>query len=119
MRYTVSLKDNRVFRRLYSRGNRAVTRHLAVYSRRTNRKETRLGLSVGTKIGCAVVRNRIKRRFREIYRLEEPRLKPGYDLVIVARHPAATAEFSALREDLLRALAQSGLYVEDRSTKPV
>lgn len=71
---------------------------------------TRLGLTVGTKIGGAVVRNRIKRRIREIYRLEEPLLKPGFDLVVVARSRAKTADYRTLERELKKAFAAAGLY---------
>ena len=97
MLHTVSLKENSVFRRLYRRGACAGNRYLVIYCRRNGRSETsRLGLTVSPKLGNAVMRNRIRRRLREIYRAEEPTLKRGYDLVIVARHGAVQAEFAVL-----------------------
>ena len=113
MRFTVSLTENRVFQRLYNKGKRAVQSSVVLYYRRTGRKETRLGLTVGTKLGSAVVRNRIKRRLREIYRLEEPRLKSGYDLVIVARRRARDVDYRTLDRELKKAFGMSGLYRED------
>ena len=77
MRFTVSLTENRVFQRLYNKGKRAVQSSAALYYRRTGRPVTRLGLTVGTKLGSAVVRNRVMRRLREDYRHEGPREKPG------------------------------------------
>ena len=58
---------------------------------------------------CAVVRNRARRRLREVYRLNETRLKSGYDIVIVARHAAATAPFDQLQADFLALCAQLSL----------
>lgn len=110
MRFTVSLTENRVFQRLYNRGKRAVQGSVVLYYRRSGRRSTRLGLTVGTKIGSAVVRNRIKRRIREIYRLEEPLMQPGYDLVIVARSRAKTADYHTLERELKKAFAAAGLY---------
>ena len=110
MRFTVSLTENRVFQRLYNKGKRAVQGSVVLYYRRTVRQTTRLGLTVGTKIGGAVVRNRIKRRIREIYRLEEPLLKPGFDLVVVARSRAKTADYRTLERELKKAFAAAGLY---------
>ena len=110
MRFTVSLTENRVFQRLYHKGKRAVQSSVVLYYRRTNRQQTRLGLTVGVKIGHAVVRNRVKRRLREIYRLEEPLLKSGYDLVIVARERAAKADYPALEGEMRRLFESSGLY---------
>lgn len=58
MEHTVSLKLNHVFRRLYGRGKSAVNPCLAVYCRKNNLGYSRLGLTVGVKLGKAVVRNR-------------------------------------------------------------
>ncbi len=66
---------------------------------------TRLGISVGRRVGNAVVRNRVKRRVREAVRHRHPDLLPGHDLVFIARPPAAATEWPALRdatEELLR-----------------
>lgn len=67
MKHTVSLKLNHVFQRLYRKGNSAVSPNLALYVRRNGRNESRLGLTVSTKVGKAVVRNRTRRRLREVY----------------------------------------------------
>ena len=96
MLHTVSLKENKAFRRLYRRGACAGNRYLVIYCRRNGSEISRLGFTVSPKLGHAVVRNRIRRRLREIYRAEEPTLAKGYDLVVVARHGAVEAEFSAL-----------------------
>ncbi len=100
MLHTVSLKENAVFRRLYHRGTSAGSRYLVVYCRPNGSKISRLGFTVSTKLGHAVVRNRTRRRLREVYRLVEPALKPGYDIVIVARSAAVEAEFPLLERNL-------------------
>ena len=71
MEHTVSLKLNHVFRRLYGRGKSAVNPCLAVYCRKNNLGYSRLGLTVGVKLGKAVVRNRTRRRIKEAYRIHE------------------------------------------------
>ncbi len=100
MLHTVSLKENAVFRRLYHRGTSAGSRYLVVYCRPNGGKVSRLGFTVSTKLGHAVVRNRVRRRLREIYRLVEPDLKSGYDIVIVARSAAVEADFALLERNL-------------------
>ena len=91
MEHTVSLKLNHVFRRLYGRGKSAVNPCLAVYCRKNNLGYSRLGLTVGVKLGKAVVRNRTRRRIKEAYRIHEGAFLPGYDIVVVARVRAAPA----------------------------
>lgn len=102
MKYTVSLKENRVFRRLYAKGRSAVSPTMVLYCRKNGRRENRLGLTTGTKLGHAVVRNRVRRRLREIYRLQEHRLAPGYDIVVVARVRAVYSRYAELERDFLR-----------------
>ena len=109
MRRTVSLKRNHEFRALYARGKSSAGVYLAVYTRPNRAGVTRLGLTVSSKLGGAVKRNRIRRRLREAYRLEEDKLRPGCDIVIVARARAFTADFLALRKDLLSVCAKLGL----------
>ena len=102
MKKTVSLKENHLFRRLYSKGQSAVSPYLAVYVRKNGRNGNRLGFTVSTKLGHAVVRNKVRRRLREIYRLHEAEFKPGVDLVVVARSASVDAEFSALEQAFLQ-----------------
>ena len=64
MQYTVSLKLNHVFQRLYRRGARSAAPTLALYSRPNGRDHNRLGLTTGAKLGHAVVRNKLRRRLR-------------------------------------------------------
>lgn len=99
MLHTVSLKENAVFRRLYHRGHSAGSRYLVVYCRPNGTGTSRLGFTVSTKLGHAVVRNRVRRRLREIYRSTEPTLKSGYDIVVVARSAAIEADFALLERN--------------------
>ncbi len=109
MKNTVSIKENHVFRRLYSKGKSAVSPCLALYVRRNGRKENRLGITVSTKVGKAVVRNRVRRRIREAYRLHEGELRTGCDIVIVARVKAAHSRYAALEKSLLSLADKLGL----------
>ena len=98
-----TLKKNSDFRRLYSKGKSAVTPYLVVYCRRNRSDVNRLGYTVSTKLGHAVVRNRVRRRLREIYRLNAPKLKSGYDIIIVARVKCVDAKYSAIESAFMKA----------------
>lgn len=117
MQFSTSLKNNYEFRRLYAKGRSAVSPTQVIYVRRTKRGGNRVGFTVTTKLGKAVVRNRIRRRLREIYRLNEGRLQRGADLVIVARSRAAEAPYRALERDFLTCCARLGLFA-DPAGKP-
>ena len=56
-----------------------------------------------------MVRTRIRRRLREIYRLHEGDFRRGYDIVVVARHRAAQAEYARLERELLEQVNALGI----------
>lgn len=103
MKVRGTLKKNSDFRRLYAKGKSAVTPCLVLYARPNRLAENRMGYTVSAKLGHAVIRNRVRRRLREIYRLNAPRLKQGYDLVVVARARAVGAPYRVLEAAFLRA----------------
>lgn len=112
MIFSQSLKRNSDFRRAYSRGRSAAGRYVAVYCRRNGSERNRLGITVGTKVGKAVVRNSIRRRLREAYRLAEGGFLRGWDIVIVARGRSAGADYRTLRDDMLLCAQTLGLMRE-------
>ena len=109
MKYTVTLKKNYEFRRLYSKGTSSATPCLAFYCRKTRNPNNRIGFTVSNKVGNAVTRNRIRRRLREIYRLHECEFQSGYDMVVVARMRASGADYHRLERDFLRSADRLGL----------
>ncbi|MGE4353286.1 MAG: ribonuclease P protein component [Oscillospiraceae bacterium] len=109
MKFTGSLKKNYEFRRLYSRGNSAATPLLVVYCRKYRRENNRLGITVTGKLGKAVHRNRVRRRIREIYRLNEDRLLRGMDMIIVARVRSRSADYRQLEGAFLDACSKLNL----------
>lgn len=104
-----TLKENYEFRRVYQRGSSAVSGAMVVYCRKNKLGRNRLGITASTKIGGAVTRNRARRRLREVYRLNAPRLRPGWDIVLVARGRALTAPWKELNDTFLRLCRKLGL----------
>ena len=112
MKFTDTLKKNYEFHRLYSKGKSAVTPFLVVYARKSRRRENRIGFTVSNKLGKAVVRNRVRRRLREIYRLHEADFVPGTELVVVARARAVTGSYRQLEKAFLSACGKLELFRE-------
>ncbi|MEA3212491.1 MAG: ribonuclease protein component [Chthoniobacter sp.] len=77
--------------------------------------ETRIGLITSRRVGGAVVRNRVRRRLREIVRALRPRLQRGIWLVLIARQSAAKATFQALRDDCLQLAQRSAILPSECS----
>ncbi len=112
-----SLKKNYEFRRLYQRGQSAAGGCMVIYCRKNKLKYSRFGLTASVKIGNAVKRNRARRRLREIYRLNQDKLKPGYDIILVARVRtlnASWAELNAVFDRLCRQLNILNILLEPR-----
>jgi len=109
MEFTTSLAKNYEFKRLYNKGKSAASKCVIVYSLRNGKSENRLGITVSTKLGGAVRRNRIRRRLKEIYRLSEHTLHTGYDIVIVARLRSRHAGYNELESSVLSLFGKLGL----------
>jgi ribonuclease P protein component len=94
----------RDYDRAYRSGTRAGARHLVLHAAPNGLDHPRLGTTVSRKVGGAVVRNRIKRRLRDLFRRNRDRFPPGMDVVIGVRPSAATSSYEDLRTDLFSAL---------------
>ena len=117
MEYSCSLKLNHIFRRLYStKGN--ANSYFVLYARRNRTGMNRVGITVSKKLGHAVVRNRTRRRIREIYRLHEEAFLPGWDIVAVARSRAVDADFSKLTGAFLSLAKKAGLLCQEEGILP-
>lgn len=103
-----SLKKNRDFKKVYSRGKSLATYNLVLYYYPNHISENRVGFSISKKIGKAVIRNRIKRRLKEIIRLKK-NLKTGYDLIFIARKPIAKRDYHQLLGDVNKLLNKAKL----------
>ncbi len=108
MKYSCSLKLNHIFRRLYSTAGQA-NGLLVLYARPNRTGTNRVGITVGKKLGKAVVRNRVRRRLREVYRLNEEKFSPGWDIVVVARSRCITASFEKLTDSYLSLAGKAGI----------
>ena len=112
MKRAVTLKENYEFRRLYQKGASAVGGGMVIYCRKNRLDHNRLGITASVKLGHAVVRNRVRRRLREIYRLNAHKFKPGYDIVVVARSRSVGASYQKLEAGFLNACGKLGLLEE-------
>src|SRR5947208_16297903 len=96
------------FAALQERG--AIRSHplLATRVLRTDLGSTRFGLATSRALGSAVVRNRVRRRLREVLRSMAPQLRPGWDVLVIARPGLVTADHRTMLETLGRLLRRSG-----------
>lgn len=97
------------FAALQQRGTSRAHPLLVVRTAANGLDRTRYAFSTGRRLGGAVVRNRVRRRLREIVRSLTPRVERGWDVLIVARPGSAGASYAQLREVLARLFARAGI----------
>ena len=108
MKYSCSLKLNHIFRRLYSSPGQANS-YLVLYAKPNRTGINRIGITVSKKLGKAHIRNRVRRRLREVYRLNEEKFSPGWDIVVVARSRTISCSFQKLTESYLSLAEKAGI----------
>ena len=113
MKRAVTLKKNHESRRLYQKGASAAGPSMVVYCRKNRLGHNRLGLTASVKLGSAVVRNRCRRRLREVYRLHSGQLRQGWDIILVARGRTAGVPWQELNDTFLRLCRKLNLW-EDK-----
>jgi ribonuclease P protein component len=94
------------FRRVYERRRSASNDWLIVYACENGLPYLRLGLSVSRKVGGAVSRNRLRRLYREAFRLTRHEMPTGLDLVLIPRRPEPPA-LDELKQALPRLVRQA------------
>ena len=93
------------YSRCYQHGRRLRTKFFTIYAYHQGECVTRLGLAVGKPVGIAVVRNRVKRRLRELFRRWKALVPRGYDLFVRAVPASAPASYAALEAAWCEAMA--------------
>ena len=120
----ISLRENHLYSKAYSKGKRAVTSALAVYvlpdyaAKRLAKAHpekltvNRIGLTVSTKLGGAVVRSRVRRILREGLMMlsRERKLKVGFLIVIAARSASVDLKSTDIKRHLGVAFEKLGMY---------
>ena len=101
MKFSDSLKKNRDFQNVYSKGRSYANRMLVMYVLNNHTENNRLGISVSKKVGNSFIRHRITRLIRESYRLQEDMFNSGLDIVVIARATARNADYHQIESALM------------------
>jgi len=103
------IKKNKDYRRIYHRGKSYADRYMVLYVLKNNFEVCRFGFTVSKKIGNAVVRNRIKRLFKEVCRLNLENFLDGFDYIIIARREVVYLNYRQIEDSLLRLLKKASV----------
>ena len=107
------LKKNEEFQNIYKNGEKNFGFFSLVYFQNNNLDYSKFGFVVSKKVGNAVIRNRIKRLFREVIRQNEYKIKKSYDIVIISKKNTGlnikTVNYFVIEKDILKILKKAGL----------
>ena len=91
---THGLKKDSDFRKVYKHGKSFANRYLVMYILNNKSENSRIGISVSKKVGKAIIRNKVRRRIKEAYRLNiDEKIKNGYDIIFIARVAIKDADY--------------------------
>ena len=105
------LKKNSEFLQVYRRGRSLPSRYCVLYFLPVDEYTTKVGISVSKKVGNSVTRHRLKRLYKEVFRLNYDRIKPGHHLVVIVRKKAASLTFALCHSDFLAVLNRAGILL--------
>jgi ribonuclease P protein component len=109
MKRQYRLRQNVDFQRVRRNGKFHASPLMVLAFLRNELDYSRFGFVVSKRLGKAVQRNKIKRRLREATRLRVSQIKPGFDLVFIARQPIAEASYTEIERLIERLLKEEDL----------
>ncbi|MCF8010175.1 MAG: ribonuclease P protein component [Clostridiales bacterium] len=95
------LKKNKEYKRVINKGYSVVNKKIVLLSLKNNYDSARFGFSISKRIGNAVKRNRLRRLFKEICRLNMDSFEPGYNYVIIARKGIKDCDFYEVKINII------------------
>lgn len=105
-----TLKQKRDFDRVHKRGQVFGNRNLVLHYVKNELDHNRIGIVVSKKVSNrAVARNKIRRRLKEIYRLDQERIEVGYDLIFIAKASCLTIDYETLKKSFFHILKKKRL----------
>ena len=96
------LQKNREYQKVYKKGRSLGDGNIVLFAMANNLGFSRFGFTVSKKVGKAVVRNRVRRLFKEACRLNISEFPPGRDYVLLARARVAGKNYQAVENSLMR-----------------
>jgi ribonuclease P protein component len=105
------LKKNWDFKRVYRYGRTVVSRNIVLYYCPNGMAFNRLGFSISKRVGKSVVRNKVRRIYREAFSVVEKKIGKGYDFVLIARKPAVDVSFQEACKELLNLCRKAKLLL--------
>ncbi len=94
------IKKSWEFKKVYRNGRTVVSKNIVLYYCRNGMPYNRIGFSIRKEVGKSVVRNKIRRSYREAFLHMEEKLQTGFDLIVIARKPSSDINFHGACKEL-------------------
>lgn len=107
----IIIKKNSEYKAVYNCNNSFSDYNIVIFVKKNKDVKNRYGFTSAKKIKNAVDRNKIRRRLKEIVRINEDKIKTGYDIVFMARINAVDADYRNLEKSFFKVLKRSNLNV--------
>ncbi|HHY70119.1 MAG TPA: ribonuclease P protein component [Thermoanaerobacterales bacterium] len=114
MKKSLRLTKNLEFKNVYRSGRRWTSPFFTMYIKKNNLGYSRLGVSVSKKVGKSVVRNKIKRRIKEIIRTNYGFIKNGWDIVFSVRPLSVDLEYTNMEKEVKNLLKRGRIYSDKK-----
>jgi ribonuclease P protein component len=109
----IIIKKNTEYKTVYNCNDSISDYNLVLFVKKNNFGFNRFGFTAAKKIKKAVSRNIIRRRLKEIVRLNEDNFKEGYDIVIMARVNATESDYNKLERSFIKLMKRKKLFKGD------
>ncbi len=121
MKYTLQkkiiVKENSDFQKIYRYGRSLANRNMVIYYCKAFNPRCKVAFAAGKKLGNAVVRNRVKRLLREVYRLHRHEIKDDYCLLLVGRAAAVDLKSTALEKSFYSLCKRANILKDEVNKK--
>lgn len=108
-----TIRFNYEFSRIYRRGNYIPGKYVVLHYTPNKKDNNRIGITTGKKVRGSISRNRMRRLLRETYRLREPYLKKGYDIILLGRDNPGDIKQDRIDKDVVYLFKRAGIWQKE------
>lgn len=105
-----TIRFNYEFSRIYRKGSYLPGKYVVLHFIPAKRPYNRIGITTGKKVKGSISRNRMRRLLRETYRLREPSLKKGYDIILLGRENPEDIKRDRIDKDVVYLFKKAGIW---------
>ena len=105
-----TIKKNNQFRWIIKKGKKVNKKTVRVFITNNKEKKNKMGIAIKKNIKSAILRNRVKRVIREVYRLEEKKLKQHYNIIICFN--TDSVNYNDIYSDIKKAFYELDMYID-------